>query len=918
MNDSQEALRLGAQSLARASAEARSWVRRLAPVATKVRAEERSLVEETRRTENLARRIGASAGRRSSVGVFGPSQAGKSFLVSSLGRAEDAPLMADFAGERRDFIRELNPAGGKESTGLVSRFTTAGGSQDRQHPVELRLLTETDLVKIIGNSFLADFDQNHRSLGLGGPGRLGEVIAQCEAQAQAEPASHLDEIAMYDIGEYFETHFRGSTEPLRQAGYWEALTRFGHRLPGAARIRLYSLVWGELPELTELFEQLHRSLEALGHAATARAPMASLTPREHSILDVEVLKTRLGTPQDASDLLDVVPESRLGTDGRAVRVPRATLCALVAEIKIVMADRPWPFFEHTDLLDFPGARARENLSRLPEDPTTRQLSVRNLFVRGKVAYLFQRYSEDRELTSMLLCIGPSVQEVKVLASLVGQWVEQTHGATPAARAALPCALFLVLTMLDKELSAREQDTRESLRGRMQTRVGASILELFGQQPWLLDWNGQPFSQTCFLRNPRFTDGSVFEHQASAAGQGPDAPPPRETQIKPAAIERLELIRAGLEASPVCARHIESPTEAWQAVMEPNDGGVRHLVQRLQGALSPTLKTRQLAGRLVERAQHLDHALRRFHVAEAQASRQTRQAELQQLQQRLYTACLDSVAPRLRRFAQLLGRLQVQESDVRRAFLDVASLSVQTPAPAAVGADADPWADNPWDSPPAVPATPATPATDTTRRSSDRYDHFAHRVLDVWTERVRKLANDAAALGALRLDAAAVVALADELVVAAHRLKLAERMADTVRMQLDSATARHEDEADRAAGIATAQVNDFVASLGFAGVAESARPLYGRPGDPARRPVFAVPPLPERDALPHLGATRRDLDRDHFVDWATSLMQVGLDNVGSRVGLEIGAEDNERLGEILDGFGPALRLMAPNPEGTAPR
>ena len=70
----------------------------------------------------------------------------------------------------------------------------------------------------------------------------------------------------------------------------------------------------------------------------------------------------------------------------------------MAELKIVMTDSPWPFFEHTDLLDFPGARSRAKLTDLPEDAAERSQRVRDMLLRGKIAYLFQRYTEERELT----------------------------------------------------------------------------------------------------------------------------------------------------------------------------------------------------------------------------------------------------------------------------------------------------------------------------------------------------------------------------------------------------------------------------------------------------------------------------------------------------------------------------------------
>ncbi len=908
MDPIQQALLAGAQSLALASSHGRGWVTRLAPTASKVAAEERALVENTRKTENLARKLAASAGRRNSAGVFGPSQAGKSYLVSVLGRSKDKPLLVDFAGTTKNFIQEINPEGGKESTGLVTRFTIVRGTRDAQHPVELRLLTETDLVKIIGNSFLSDFDQHNRKLDLPSADKVRAVVAALEPQAR-QAAAHLDEIAMYDIGEYFEANFRTSVEKLRQAGYWDALTRFGHRLPTAARIDLYSLLWGQSPALTDVFKLLHRSLDDMAHAATARATIDCLVPRERSIIDVEVLKQHLGTEGDRQDLISVIPElPDGGGDGPAVKVPRATLTALVAEIKVVMADKPWAFFEHTDLLDFPGARSREKMLDLPADEQERAFCVRNMLLRGKIAYLFQRYTEERELTCMLLCMPPSNQEVKDLTALVGTWVAQTHGGNAQARAQLPCALFFVLTKFDMELQSKPGDTPDSWRNRIDTRLEASMYQLYKQEDWLQNWDGKAFSNTYFLRNPSFELDGVFQYGDPAA---PGAARP-ETGIAAQAADRIAANRAGMLASDTCQKHFTNPAQAWDSAMALNDGGVRYLVDRLEQVLSPRLKTRQLAGRLVDQARLLDRELRRFYAAGADASRKEKEDELMALRRRLYAACNEKEFA-FRRFAQLLARLKLADADVRGAYLDVASLRLEAdppPAAAAAEPEADPWADDPWADHAAAPAAGGASAPAHKQRQQDRFSHFASRVLNLWTERVRGLASDPRALAALRMDPQLVLSLADELVVGAHRLKLVDTIADRVRRQLDSATTRHDDVADRAAGIAATLVNDYVSHLGYAELPEPERPAVPEAPKPRLRGVFAAPTVPQRDALLQLGEGRAPLETTYFMDWGVALRQLGLDNMSFDGGREINEEDNRLLGDILGQIAPALQVSVP--------
>jgi hypothetical protein len=581
-----------------------------------------------------------------------------------------------------------------------------------------------------------------------------------------------------------------------------------------------------------------------------------------------------------------------------VKVPRATLTALVAEIKVVMAHKPWNFFEHTDLLDFPGARSREKMLDLPADAQERAFCVRNMLLRGKIAYLFQRYTEERELTCMLLCMPPSNQEVKDLTSLVGKWVEQTHGGTAQARAQLPCALFFVLTKFDMELVAKPGDTPESWRSRIDTRLEASMYQLYKQEDWLQNWDGKAFANTFFLRNPGFELDGVFQYE------GAEGAARRETGIAAQSAERIGANRSGMVESERCAKHFTNPALAWDSAMALNDGGVHFLVDNLERVLSPKLKTRQLAGRLVDRAQMLDRDLRRFYAAGADASRKEKEVELMNLRRRLYAVCNEKEFA-FRKFAQLLARLKLVEGDVRGAYLEVASLRYEepSPAPGAPGepeGDAfDPWGDADASASAAAPAAP--------RRGRDRFDQFAGKVLNLWTERVRSLSSDERALVGLRMDAKLVIAVADELVSGAHRHALVERIAERVRKQLDSATTRHEMVADRAAGIATTIIDDYVSYLGFAELPEAERPAVPEAPKPRQRGVFAAPPVPERDKIPALGETRSPLETNYFLDWGVAFRQLGIDNVGFAGGREISEEDNRLLGDILGEMAPALQV-----------
>ena len=117
------------------------------------------------------------------------------------------------------------------------------------------------------------------------------------------------------------------------------------------------------------------------------------------------------------------------TSGGPIALPRPIVTALAMELRIVCRDEPRPFFAFTDLLDFPGYRSRKR-ERLDKTFRDAPNSPAEFFLRGKVDYLFQSYTADLELTSLVLCLPDSNLEVTTLPKAIENWIDVTHGSTP--------------------------------------------------------------------------------------------------------------------------------------------------------------------------------------------------------------------------------------------------------------------------------------------------------------------------------------------------------------------------------------------------------------------------------------------------------------------------------------------------------
>lgn len=859
-----------AQDLASAASSGKKWVNDNRINAQSVANEALSLLDISRRAATEARRLGQAAARRTCVGVFGPSQAGKSYLVSALAKPKEGSLLADFGQNTRDFLTEINPAGDRESTGLVTRFTAHKPNFDHDFPVQLRLLSETDLVKIFANSFFSDFDANRLNFPAPDENSVRQLLDQAKNWTKGSTSQHLDEIALYDLGDYFHRHFPTRTLYLKNASYWEHLPEIAPNLSIADRAKLYAPLWGNLEAFTQLFLQLAQALNLLGHALEANAEMGALIPRESSIVDVAIL-SQLGTAKDQQDQIRLKPLSTAGKAIAPLSLPRALLTALVAELTVVMQSQPYDFFDHVDLLDFPGARSRLKLDGLPVDESDRQVQVRELFLRGKIAYLFQRYTDERELSSMLLCMPPSVMEVKDLSGMVHEWIKSTHGDSPATRAQVPCALFLILTKFDLEFIEKGGETEESRLGKWDRRLHVSLSEVFGKDPWVDDWDGQPFKGIYFLRNP----GLKQRHLMSYTEDGV------ESGISEQAKSLVQAYHHAFTQSAKVQRYFKDLETIWQAAFTPNDGGIGLLVGRLRNTLDPQLKARQIQQRIKDAAQVMAKSYGRFYYQDGDLARSQQEERLKALRLGLYKSWQSQ---NFAGFGLFVDHLTLRPGELRACYLNVAALKIENHAEPDVVDDDDPWAAQS----PSAPKVTSSP--------KDRAWLFADMTINQLNLKLRSLSQESALLAALKLNAAQVDGVTNELVVAAHRLKLREKLADTLRAQVSGAGLRWEDMAERAVLIAGAMLNDFVTGLGFFTVPLKDRPRYSGKDLPQGRPIFE--PVPSQTSSLDLSNQRVPRERDVFFDWGEALMGLGLANIGFTGGREIDEIQNRKLGEIL--------------------
>ncbi|WP_252317460.1 virulence factor SrfC family protein [Candidatus Symbiopectobacterium endolongispinus] len=462
MINEQQSLTQGWSAIAQGCKEALGWVEAVRSNSRRLDNEADKLTLSLLRTCNQANSLTQVATTPMTVGFFGISQAGKSYLISALAAGNNGMLEATYGNRQVDFIKEVNPVGGgKEATGLVTRFTKQIPSSPVGYPVPLRLFSEIDLAKILANAWFNDFNHEQLSYQLD-ENRIEEhlrpFLQRAEQSKTHNGVSSEDVVALWD---YLNASFKKSVEKLEHA-YWPQVLKIAPMLSSGERAKLFSLLWGELPALTETYRSLAAVLDKLNHARMVFAPLETLIDQSNgSIMNVDSLN-RLGSHQDSNVEIRFWDENQQISSASLLQ---AELAALTTELIFPLAEvASESIMNHVDLLDFPGYRGRLKITSIEDAGRDGHNPISQLLLRGKVAYLFERYTDNQEMNALVVCASSAKQsDVADVGPVLNRWVEKTQGKSAAERGKSKPGLFWAITMCDMRINNSLQHTESQLK-----------------------------------------------------------------------------------------------------------------------------------------------------------------------------------------------------------------------------------------------------------------------------------------------------------------------------------------------------------------------------------------------------------------------------------------------------------------------
>lgn len=523
--------------------------------------------------------------------VYGESQVGKSYLISSLLSEEGHPLvLQDENNVSYNFIEEINPpGGGSESTSLVSRFSVNYKPIDDKFPIKADLLSIKDIILVLSDSFYNDIKTNHDSLLKSETISIDLEILVKNYTDKPAVQKNLEEDDILDIKEYFTNHLQKAGEVL-SSNFFEVIPKIIEKIQPAGWPEVFAILWNKNEKITSLFSTLIEEFQKLNFVDSVYLPVESVLYKHGTLLDVKRLKEIYFEPDRVESDYRAETKVLYLDQGQKITLTfrKPILCAICAELIFSQPEllaNTKSFLKETDLLDFPGARSR--LSH-PENLIEREM-IPEFLLRGKVAYLFNKYSESEKINILIFCAKHEQAAQRAMPEMLNNWITKIVGETPEKRnefiqkSQVP-PLFIIGTFFNVNLQHNPQldkiDDNSSFKYRWHQRFIKTLSEqLLNTETysWFTNWTtAQPnFSNIFLLRD--------FEKSESISHifKGFNANKVELSEVLPDNFPdfRVKLRQSFLEDEFV-KRHFENPEVSWDSAASINEDGTKLIIKKL--------------------------------------------------------------------------------------------------------------------------------------------------------------------------------------------------------------------------------------------------------------------------------------------------------------------------------------------------
>lgn len=584
------------------------------------------------------RKIAATELENPAIAAYGESQKGKSYVITNLLSDNGQPFTIVTPDREYDFVKEINPiTNNVEATGVVTRFTTFANDPSRynpEYPVLIKLLGVSEIATILCDGYHSDIT-DYRSYSDNEIKDISTEIYERYRNRQELTHPVVVEDDILDMKYYLQRCTGGSTQSLIRSPYFERVALVARKVEASEWGDIFAPLWHRNATLTNLFLRLSEALRRLGYVKRVYVPVSAVLNTNQTLMSVQRIN-ELGQRDktEASAFTPVVIAEPGGASRTIEHFDKSELSALCAEavfkveerflnselsydmtmitdpaVRARLPDKPFKkdIIRHTDLLDFPGARARnqlreENLDKT--DPKSSMSNDANVYLRGKVAYLFNRYSDSGLINILLFCHDNAQRNDDTLYITIENWIRQYVGDSAAQRARTlkltggVSPFFLVATKFNIDMTMADANaddvanSRNAIDQRWSDRFNIVLYKevIHGNDAeWFRNWTeeDETFKNTYLLRDYKYS-GDTGKGNNLYTGFRETG---REQQSAMDAVY-YERMRTSFIESPHTRKFFSNPACSWDVAATRNNDGALYLFGQLAIAASNMEHTRR--------------------------------------------------------------------------------------------------------------------------------------------------------------------------------------------------------------------------------------------------------------------------------------------------------------------------------------
>lgn len=539
------------------------------------------------------RRIGDALSENCSAAAYGESQVGKSYLMSSLLSTPDTPFVIENKGVAYSFIDAINPSGGnntkQESTGVITRFTIRQGNTKMKDFVKITNLSVVDIILLLADSYYNDVKINTENVLM--KEDIDLALSQMTELWSAKSKIHniITEDDVKDICDYINDIIGNNAANICKSSFCRTIAPAISYISSENWVNVFGLIWNNNPELNKLFNILINEYKKLNFQTDIYVPFDAVLRDKGTLLKIDWLDSVCDIHKEANE--DVLYTNIYDGEGNVIAkdFSKAYLSALIGELTFVLPEtiaNERKFLKKIDLLDFPGARSREKIKE-------QQLGdvLPTILRRGKVAYLFNKYSRCLKISAVLFCHHNDQKTEPTIGSSIHNWIEDNIGDTPEKRAGMLsrtngiAPLFLICTKFNIDLEKTKNDVRgaASKLDNHWARFNTTIPHIIEPEKWLEEWvpQGGTFASRCFQNVYLLRDfywsakNQVFDGYNELRGTTESSVHKFEEYP-----EYFDDLRDSFLDNAFVKKHFAKPMQAWNDVATVNNDGSKAIIRNL--------------------------------------------------------------------------------------------------------------------------------------------------------------------------------------------------------------------------------------------------------------------------------------------------------------------------------------------------